>query len=312
MTEGHAQHECESSSVNHIDKSPPVCVSDIMTSNTEDKLSPLLTKPTDYSHSESQPVASLSLEDQIKAADASANSQEDALISVSISTKYQTEVINSNTITESYGTADSQNSDVLCTGHNEIDIMETVALENHGLCHGHRTNKQSEHQATVEKTLKNEPAQGQRAEVSEVIGVPNRTEVKSVSTQTEKSQELDLRDRHSPIHACTQTDGEQLKTEQDEGNKEPADSPPLFQAPQTVTNQLLLPSMFPMSNPAHLAERIRQNRSRMSAAYDETEYEPYGLPEVVMKGKKGNSSMNVLQNVSFCLPRKKVINFYYY
>ncbi|XP_051774258.1 centromere protein F isoform X2 [Ctenopharyngodon idella] len=284
MTEGHAQHECESSSVNHIDKSPPVCVSDIMTSNTEDKLSPLLTKPTDYSHSESQPVASLSLEDQIKAADASANSQEDALISVSISTKYQTEVINSNTITESYGTADSQNSDVLCTGHNEIDIMETVALENHGLCHGHRTNKQSEHQATVEKTLKNEPAQGQRAEVSEVIGVPNRTEVKSVSTQTEKSQELDLRDRHSPIHACTQTDGEQLKTEQDEGNKEPADSPPLFQAPQTVTNQLLLPSMFPMSNPAHLAERIRQNRSRMSAAYDETEYEPYGLPEVVMKG----------------------------
>lgn len=288
MTDGHAQHECESSSVNHSVRSPPVCVSDIITSNTEDKLSPLLTKPTDYSHSESQPVASLSLEDQIKVADASANSQEDALISVSISTKYQTEVIISNPITKSYGTADSQNSDVLCTEHNEIDIMETVALENHGLCHEDRTNKQSEHHATVEKTLKNEPAQGQRAEVSEVIGVPNRTEVKSVSTQTEESREPDLRDKHSSIHACTQTDGEQLETEQDEGDKEPADSPPLSPAPQTVTNQLLLPSMFPMSNPAHLAERIRQNRSRMSAAYDETEYEPYGLPEVVMKGKKGN------------------------
>ncbi|XP_067240640.1 centromere protein F isoform X1 [Chanodichthys erythropterus] len=284
MTDGHAQHECESSSVNHSVKTPPVCVSDIMTSNTEDKLSPLLTKPTDYSHSESQPVASLSLEDQIKVADAIANSQEDALISVSISTKYQTEVINSNPITKSYGTADSTNSDVLCTGHNEIDIMETVALENHGLCHEDRTNKQSEHHATVKKILKKEPAQGQRAEVSEVIGVPNRTEVKSVSTQTEESREPDLRDKHSSIHACTQTDGEQLETEQDEGDKEPGDSPPLSPAPQTVTNQLLLPSMFPMSNPAHLAERIRQNRSRMSAAYDETEYEPYGLPEVVMKG----------------------------
>ncbi|XP_056106388.1 centromere protein F [Rhinichthys klamathensis goyatoka] len=284
MTEGHAQHECESSSANHSDKSPPVCVSNIMTSNTEDKLSPLLTKPTDYSNSESQPIASVSLEDETKAADASANSQDDALISVSISTKYQTEVINSNPITESCETADSQNSDVLCSGHNEIETIETVGLEKQGHCHGDTSNKQSEQHATVEKTLKNEPAHGQRAEVSEVIGVSNRTEVKSVSTQTEESRELDLRDKHSPIHACTQTDGEQLETEQDEDDKESADSPPLSLAPQTVTNQLLLSSVFPMSDPAHLAERIRQNRTRMSAAYDETEYEPYGLPEVVMKG----------------------------
>lgn len=288
MTKGHAQHECESSSDNHSDKSPPVCVSNIMTSNTEDKLSPLLTKPTDYSNSESQPIASVSLEDQTKAADASANSQEDALISVSISTKYQTEVINSNPITESCETADSQNSDVLCTGHNEIETIETVGLEKHGHFHGDTTNKPSEQHPTVEKTLKNEPAHGQRAEVSKVIGVSNRTEVKSVSTQTEESRELDLRDTHSPIHASTQTDGEQLETEEDEDVKESADSPPLSLAPQTVTNQLLLSSVFPMSDPAHLAERIRQNRSRMSAAYDETEYEPYGLPEVVMKGKKGN------------------------
>lgn len=283
-TEGHAPRECESSSVNHSDKSPPVCVSNIMTSKTEDTLSPLLTKPTDYSNSESQPNASLSLEDQTKAADASATSQEDALISVSISTKYQTEVINSNPITESYGTADSQNSDVLCTGHNEIETIETVALEKQGHCYGDKTNKPSEHHATVEKTLKNEPVQGQRAEVSKVLGVSNRTEVKSVSTQTEQSRELDLRDKHSPIHACTQTDGEQLEMAQDEGDREPVDPLPLSSAPQTVTNQLLLSSVFPMSDPAHLAERIRQNRNRMSAAYDETEYEPYGLPEVVMKG----------------------------
>lgn len=287
MTEAHAQHECETSSVNHSDKSPPVCVSNIMTSNTEDKLSPLPTKPTDYSNSESPPIASVSLEDQTKAADASANSQEDALISVSISTKYQTEVINSNPITESCETADSQNSDALCTGH-EIETIDTVGLEKHMHCHGDATNKQSEQHATVDKTLKNEPAHGQRGEVSEVIGVSNRTEVKSVSTQTEKSRELDLRDKHSSIHVCTQTDGEQLETEQDEVEKESADPPPLSLAPQTVTNQLLLSSVFPMSDPAHLAERIRKNRNRMSAAYDETEYEPYGLPEVVMKGKKGN------------------------
>ncbi|XP_077103526.1 uncharacterized protein LOC143756745 isoform X3 [Siphateles boraxobius] len=284
MAEGHAQHECERSSINHSNKSPPVCVSNIMTSNTEDKLTPLLTKPTDYSNSESQPIASVSLEDQTKAADASANSQEDALISVSISTNYQTEVINSNPISESCETADSQNSDVLCTGHNEIETIETVGLEKHGHCHGDTTNKQSEQHATVEKTLKNEPAHGQRAEVSEVIGVSNRTEVKSVSTQTEETRELDLRDKHSPNHVCNQTDGEQLETEQDKVDKESTDSPPLSRAPQTVTNQLLLSSVFPMSDPAHLAERIRQNRNRMSAAYDETEYEPYGLPEVVMKG----------------------------
>ncbi len=87
MTKEHAQHKCESSSVNN--KSPPVCVSDIMSSNTKDKPSPPQTKPTDYSNSDSQTVASVSPEDQTKAADASANSQEDALISVSISTKYQ-------------------------------------------------------------------------------------------------------------------------------------------------------------------------------------------------------------------------------
>ncbi|XP_067313124.1 centromere protein F isoform X2 [Pseudorasbora parva] len=282
MNKGH-QRDGESSSVNHSDKSRPVCVSNIMTSKTEDTLLPLLTKPTDYSNSESQPNASSSLEDQTNAPDASANSQEDALISFSVSTKFQTEVINSNSITESYGTADSQKS-VLCTGHNEIEAIETIALEKHGHCYGDATNKLGEYYATVEKTLKNEPTLGQRAEVSKVFEVSNKTEVKSVSTQTEHSRELDLRSKHSPIHACTQTDGEQLEMEQDEGDKEPADPPPLSLAPQTVTNQLLLSSVFPMSDPAHLAERIRQNRNRMSAAYDETEYEPYGLPEVVMKG----------------------------
>ncbi|XP_016431752.1 centromere protein F isoform X2 [Sinocyclocheilus rhinocerous] len=274
MTKEHAQPKCESSSVNN--KSPPVCVSDIMSSNTKDKPSPPQTKPTDYSNSDSQTVASVSPEDQTKAAGASTNSQEDALISVSISTKYQTEVINSNPITDSYGTADSQNSGVLCPGHNEIETMETVDSDKHGHCHGETTDKQNKH---AEKPIKNESAPCKMEEVSKV-----RTGVKSVSTQTEESQDLILGDKQPPVHACTQVDGEQLETVEDKGHKEPADSPPLAPTPQSVTKQLLLSSAFPMNDPAHLAERIRQNRSRMSVAYDETEYEPYGLPEVVMKG----------------------------
>ncbi len=247
-----------------------------MSSNTKDKPSPPQTKPTDYSNSDSQTVASVSPEDQTKAADASANSQEDALISVSISTKYQTEVIHFNPITESYGTADSQNSGVLCPEHNEIETMETVDLDKHEHCHGETTDKQNKH---PQKPIKNESAQCQMVEVSKV-----RTEVKNISTQTEESQELILGDKQPPVHACTQTDGEQLEMVEDKRDKEPADSPPLSLTSQSVTNQLLLSSVFPMNDPAHLAERILQNRSRMSAAYDETEYEPYGLPEVVMKG----------------------------
>ncbi|XP_016305703.1 centromere protein F-like isoform X2 [Sinocyclocheilus anshuiensis] len=277
MTKEHAEHRCESSSFNYKShKSPPVWVSDIMSSNTKDKLSPPQTKPTDYSNSDSQPIASVSPEDQTKVADASADNQKDALISVSITTKYQTEVIKSNPFTESYGTTDSQNSDVLCTEHNEIETMETLDLDKQGHCHGETTDEKNKH---VEKPIKNESAQCQMVEVRKV-----RTEVKSVSTQTEESQELILGDKQPPVHACTQKDGDQLETVQDKGDKEPADSPPLSLIPQSVTNQLLLSSVFPMNNPAHLAERIRQSHSRMSAAYDETEYEPYGLPEVVMKG----------------------------
>ncbi|XP_018936784.2 centromere protein F isoform X1 [Cyprinus carpio] len=270
----HAQHKCESSSVNN--KSPPVCVSDIMSSNPKVKPSPPQTKPADYSNSDSQTVASVSPEDQTKAAGASANSQEDALISVSTSTKYQTEVINLNPITESYGTADSQNPGVLCPGHNELETMETVDSDKLRHCHGETTVKQNKH---AEKPIKNESTLCKLVEVSKL-----RTEVKSVSTQTEESRELILGDKQPPVHTCTQTDGEQLEMVEDKGHKHPADSPPLSPTPQSVTNQLLLSSVFPMNNPAHLAERIRQNRSRMSAAYDETEYEPYGLPEVVMKG----------------------------
>ncbi|KAJ1108550.1 hypothetical protein NDU88_005926 [Pleurodeles waltl] len=37
-------------------------------------------------------------------------------------------------------------------------------------------------------------------------------------------------------------------------------------------------------NPADLVQRLQRQREKMSMAHDDTEYEPYGLPEVVMKG----------------------------
>ncbi|XP_034398959.1 centromere protein F isoform X2 [Cyclopterus lumpus] len=50
-------------------------------------------------------------------------------------------------------------------------------------------------------------------------------------------------------------------------------------------DRVLFTGSFPIpTDPARLAERIRRNRTQLSAAFDDTEYEPYGLPEVVMKG----------------------------
>ncbi|XP_061786324.1 uncharacterized protein [Nerophis lumbriciformis] len=52
-----------------------------------------------------------------------------------------------------------------------------------------------------------------------------------------------------------------------------------------LRDQMLFSTSFPIpADPVRLAERIRRNRTQLSAAFDDTEYEPYGLPEVVMKG----------------------------
>lgn len=262
--------QCASSSVNHSDGSPPVCTSDMMTSNTKDL----------------QQIALMSPVYQSNTTGAGANSQEDALINISISTEYLTKVINSKPITEPRENRDSQNSD-LRTARNQIETTETVALDKHGYCHGDKHN--SRHTAEVGSALHTSASsKGQRSENCEVNGGCNRKEIREVecvSTQTEESGEpSDTTVKCSLVHISTQTDNVQLETEEDEGREEPADSPPLSHPHQSVTNQLLLSKAFPMSDPAHLAERIRQNRNRMSAAYDDTEYEPYGLPEVVMKG----------------------------
>lgn len=88
------------------------------------------------------------------------------------------------------------------------------------------------------------------------------------------------------VSAATQTE------EVDRGvEEELVESPPLspVQLPPAETEadpRMLLAASFPIpADPARLAERIRRNRTQLSAAFDDTEYEPYGLPEVVMKGK---------------------------
>lgn len=125
------------------------------------------------------------------------------------------------------------------------------------------------------------------------IDKPGTKEVNSMCTQTEECIREEVEVFGSPLHrpvllhASTQTSDEQTvqSEKKEEQNEECNKSHPLSPAPDLETERLLFSGSFPIpADPAHLAERIRRNRSRMSAAYDDTEYEPYGLPEVVMKG----------------------------
>lgn len=244
--------QCASSSVNYSDGTPPVCTSD---KTTKDGLS------------DPQQIALMSPVYQSNTTGAGANRQEDALINISISSEYQTKVIKP--ITEPREDhRDSQNSDSTIA-RNQIETTETLVLDKHWY------KRYGRHAAEVgSASHTSASSKGQRSE--------NR-EAYSVSTQTEDSGEMNVTTmKCSLFHISTQTDDVHLEIEEGE---EPTGSPPVSPTVQSVTNQLLLSKAFPMSDPAHLAQRIRQNRNRMSAAYDDTEYEPYGLPEVVMKGK---------------------------
>ncbi|XP_058252964.1 centromere protein F isoform X1 [Hemibagrus wyckioides] len=151
--------------------------------------------------------------------------------------------------------------------------------------------------SNTSNTVQREDNVVHQQEISEVTGVTGSIDkagakkVNSVCTQTEEcNREVvvefgDPPQRPVVLHASTQTHGEQTTQKEEEQNDECTESPPLSPTPASQTEKLLLSGSFPIpANPAHLAERIRRNRSRMSAAYDDTEYEPYGLPEVVMKG----------------------------
>lgn len=96
------------------------------------------------------------------------------------------------------------------------------------------------------------------------------------------------------VSAATQTEEEDRGVEE-----ELVESPPLspVQLPPAKTEadaRMLLAASFPIpADPARLAERIRRNRTQLSAAFDDTEYEPYGLPEVVMKGEFYDSKVAI-------------------
>ncbi|XP_041929425.1 centromere protein F-like [Alosa sapidissima] len=127
-------------------------------------------------------------------------------------------------------------------------------------------------------------AEGQSSEVTGLERAQVSREVKSAATQTEETHAQSPENtpqRAAVLDASTQTDRGPTEEEEDEVTDSPCPSP----GAAAESEKLLLSSSFPIpANPAHLAERIRRNRNRMSAAYDDTEYEPYGLPEVVMKG----------------------------
>lgn len=97
---------------------------------------------------------------------------------------------------------------------------------------------------------------------------PAQAELQCVYTQTTEVDEDDHDDADEDEDVCVES---------------PPVSPPAW-GPE-CGNHVLFSGSFPIpADPARLAERIRRNRTQLSAAFDDTEYEPYGLPEVVMKG----------------------------
>uniref|UniRef100_A0A674CKY9 Si:dkeyp-115e12.6 n=1 Tax=Salmo trutta TaxID=8032 RepID=A0A674CKY9_SALTR len=117
-----------------------------------------------------------------------------------------------------------------------------------------------------------------------------RLEVRSTSSQTEERGATGVWTPTQPPTPATSPETHQVYTQTEEENDEdevPTESPPMSPVwmSEAEGDRMLFSGSFPIpADPARLAERIRRNRCQMSAAYDDTEYEPYGLPEVVMKG----------------------------
>lgn len=112
-----------------------------------------------------------------------------------------------------------------------------------------------------------------------------KPDMKSVSSQTEDDFYPTSASAASEL-LCASTQTEEVEAH---GEDELVESPPLSPVPlpegTESEEKMLFSASFPIpADPARLAERIRRNRTQLSAAFDDTEYEPYGLPEVVMKG----------------------------
>jgi len=106
------------------------------------------------------------------------------------------------------------------------------------------------------------------------------SEMRCVGSQTEKSLHLHRAPTSSEL-PCAYT-----QTEEEDGELVDSVSPLPSSGEAGLGDGALFAGSFPIpTDPARLAERILRNRTQLSAAFDDTEYEPYGLPEVVMKGK---------------------------
>uniref|UniRef100_A0A4W5NJY3 Si:dkeyp-115e12.6 n=1 Tax=Hucho hucho TaxID=62062 RepID=A0A4W5NJY3_9TELE len=107
--------------------------------------------------------------------------------------------------------------------------------------------------------------------------------VRSTSSQTEEGGAT----LYPPPATLPETHQVYTQTEKENDEDEvPTEYPPMSPVWMSeAEGDRMFSGSFPIpADPARLAERIRRNRCQMSAAYDNTEYEPYGLPEVVMKG----------------------------
>ncbi|XP_076877844.1 uncharacterized protein LOC143526922 isoform X2 [Brachyhypopomus gauderio] len=244
-----------------------------------------------------QQAVSFSCDDQLRENAFRTESQED-----SATAETQTKVICPQLNTEASSKKHSQKPSIkhddtfTSLQHGEALVSTTDYQNKHAAANGRQTDKPL--QRGAEPTLMCPPVvESQSSQVTNITESPSQNvtrEVKSVPTQTHlrRAEEELLPSRPAGrgpllVHASTQTCADEPKhrDEEEEEQDAAAGSSPLPLAPPPDTEKLLFSGSFPIpADPAHLAERIRRGRSRMSVAYDDTEYEPYGLPEVVMKG----------------------------
>lgn len=199
--------------------------------------------------------------------------------------------------------SDMGDTQIPCLNHGEVTLRPVDTL-------GRMTDQQNDPAAVLGRQRSNSAQragddaiksfatdQGQRSGITGNVDQAGSKEVKNVSTQTEECSECEVKEAEgfiapqgntTQLHASTQTQAEEMKQpekEEEQDDDLTGSSPSSLVLPSNA-EKILLTSSFPIpADPAHLAERIRRNRSRISAAYDDIEYEPYGLPEVVMKGE---------------------------
>ncbi|XP_030621656.1 centromere protein F-like [Chanos chanos] len=292
---------------NNNDAQPGVLDTDVAGGNSENSFrdSQLKTKSTEQADKDELQTALVIPEPETKAnADSRQNNQQDTSQNVSGATERKAKVIDANQNNVLSETDDPQKSDL---SGQEPEWKGTADLAQ-DRDDGEKTTPLQNDTAKVNKGESFVPAEGDRnwapVQSAEVLESPggrclegkDLREMRSLGTQTEEWEGENRGSSHIPregqtlLHVSTQTEAEdpekpRQEEEEEDGEEEAADSPPLSPALVTDAEKLLFSGSFPIpADPVHLAERIRRSRTRMSAAYDDTEYEPYGLPEVVMKG----------------------------